>query len=277
MKHDLEDRIQDLEEENNNLKRQLLVAEKMRHDLQVKKVAHDSDAFDPKLFAAGVAHEFNNILGSMEGYTQWALESKDTENYLEALKMVKIACERSSQITKSLQGFSKFSENQKSLQAIKIILSDLKSLLAKTIQDKNISLSFDLKDEQLYFSQIQIIEIIYNLIINGIDSIGESTPGKIKIYSQQKDQSYKIFIQDNGCGIPDVYQDKIFQPFFSSKGVISHATINQNKPKSGDELGGSGLGLFISKIYAQEHGGDLLLVDSSEVGTVFCLSLPMIK
>ncbi|MEZ4814538.1 MAG: histidine kinase dimerization/phospho-acceptor domain-containing protein [Bdellovibrionota bacterium] len=85
-----------------NWKRQALAAERLRFEI-VRNWQSNQDPVRMDLLALGVAHEFNNILGAALGHADWALESQTPEDMKDALEVIRIACLRCAQITKSLQ------------------------------------------------------------------------------------------------------------------------------------------------------------------------------
>lgn len=261
------EKIQTLQDEIASLKRMLLVAERARFDL-IKQNA-SSEQKDASLLAAGVAHEFNNIIGSLGGLAEWALESGKVKDLKEALEYSLVACARSSQISKALQGFAQPREEERSLFNIQKLADDLKKIFSLELKKKTLKLEFsndDLKTS-IYSHSIQLTEILVNLVKNAIESSGSS---KVKVFAQKEKHSIKILVQDNGPGIPKIYQEKIFQAFFTTKGVMGHLQKEKTSNK-----GGSGLGLFLSLRLAHENSCELKLVQSSAKGTLFALTIPV--
>jgi signal transduction histidine kinase len=96
---------------------------------------------------------------------------------------------------------------------------------------------------------------MYNLIRNSIEAIGGK--GTISIYSHVQGESYRIYIQDSGSGIPKEIQKTIFEPFITTKDS------------------GTGLGLTIVKRIVENHQGKIELFSSSEKGTTFIITFPI--
>ena len=121
-------------------------------------------------------------------------------------------------------------------------------------------------DENLMIrgSRDQIEQIMLNLASNARDSI--SKDGKIKIeisYNSHEDKHVTLSIKDNGSGIPQEIQDKIYDPFFTTKGI------------------GDGTGLGLSTVYGiiKQHNAKIQVVSSVEAptGTTFLLHFPKYK
>ena len=107
-------------------------------------------------------------------------------------------------------------------------------------------------------------QVILNLITNASDAIAEHTEegalGKIIITTRQKGEMAEIRIQDTGGGIPEEYQDQVFNPFFTTKEVGA----------------GSGQGLPIARnIVINKHAGNLWFETEPDVGTTFIIQLPL--
>src|SRR5690606_9980021 len=82
-----------VEIENQRLRRKLLVLERLRQRRLLPKLK----SADPRILAMGIAHEFNNILGALDGHAEWALESTNPEDWKSTLEVVRKACDRSSE------------------------------------------------------------------------------------------------------------------------------------------------------------------------------------
>jgi signal transduction histidine kinase len=107
----------------------------------------------------------------------------------------------------------------------------------------------------------QLHRILVNLMRNGREAIqSEATAGRagaITVSLEQRDEASLIRVADNGPGVPDRVQARLFQPFSGS-----------GRPD------GAGLGLAIARELAQAHGGDVVLVDTGPTGTTFAVRLP---
>ncbi|MDT8445802.1 MAG: response regulator [bacterium] len=102
----------------------------------------------------------------------------------------------------------------------------------------------------------ELAQVWTNLLQNSIQAM--KGKGKIEITAQAKDGWIQLSFADNGPGVPDELKEKIFQPFFTTKGAGE----------------GSGLGLDISRKIIEKHGGNIRL-ESSAAGTTFFINLPL--
>lgn len=279
------------------LKRQVLVAERMRFEALHER-RREGSGFDSRLFVAGVAHEFNNILGAADGHAEWGLDSKDPAEMKSALEVVRLACKRSAQITRALQGLVQPREEAKSLVRFSKVLSDVRRIYEPLCQRGGIRFSVDEDHAQalsIWGNAHQMLEILVNLMKNSLDSLHGTFAAKaratetggpeIRLRLQKKGERLALTLEDNGPGVPDIYEDLIFQPFFTTKGSIAHAATeggsapapagaHSNGGNGNGEGGGLGLGLFLARSLAEEHGGRLTL-KRARPGACFELLLPL--
>ena len=103
----------------------------------------------------------------------------------------------------------------------------------------------------------QINQVFMNLLVNAAQVI--ETDGLIRIKTTADEDNVYIYISDNGGGIPDEIQERIFQAFFTTKPVGS----------------GTGLGLTISKSIIERHHGELTVESKEGIGTIFRVTLPI--
>ncbi len=103
----------------------------------------------------------------------------------------------------------------------------------------------------------QLQQVFFNILLNSVDAISEG--GKITVTTRydEKMKAVAIDLCDTGKGIPPALMDKIFQPFFTTKGK------------------GTGLGLAISKRIVEEHGGSIEVANQVSGGAVFTITLPL--
>jgi len=103
----------------------------------------------------------------------------------------------------------------------------------------------------------QLQQVFFNILLNSVDAISEG--GKITVATRydQKIEAVAVDLRDTGTGIPGDLMEKIFQPFFTTKGK------------------GTGLGLAISKRIIEEHGGSIRVANQVSGGVVFTITLPL--
>lgn len=221
----------------------------------------------------GVAHDFNNTLGIIIGYTEMALDDVDPAHKLHNdLTKILEAAERSANIVRQLLAFSrKQTITPKILDLNKAVLEILKMLYR--LIGEQITLSWTPEPDSLMVKMdpTQIDQILANLCVNAKDAIDGS--GKITIETTRAsfDKEYcanhigfqpgefvQLTVSDNGCGIDKETQQHIFEPFFSTK-----------------ELGrGTGLGLSTVYGIVKQNNGFINVYSELGRGTTVKIYLP---
>ncbi|NCN40659.1 HAMP domain-containing histidine kinase [bacterium] len=274
--------LEDLKEQIRDLKRKLMVAERVRHE-SVRSRVGKGLAWDGRLLASGVAHEFNNILGAADGHAEWALDSGTLEDMREALEVVREACNRSLHITKSLQGLAGPLEENVTVFRLEKICTDLSKHFSKSLEKSGVELKVNIEDVELYGNESRFYEVLLNLVKNSAESFGffgkREVPADKMISIDGKfgrDRHYSIKISDNGPGIPELYFERVFEPFFTTKGQLAHIHQDQTAVNvaGGTSITGSGLGLYLTRSIIEEMGGRIKLL-KMKVGTCFELTLPI--
>ena len=107
-----------------------------------------------------------------------------------------------------------------------------------------------------YGSASELREVFVNLIVNAVDAMPKG--GNISIQCRRHENTLQLQFRDDGVGIPDDVREKIFEPFFSTKGAH-----------------GTGLGLSVSHSIIERHEGLISVTSEPATGTVFTITLPL--
>jgi two-component system NtrC family sensor kinase len=219
--------------------------------------------------AAGVAHEINNPLTGVLSYGSFLLKRvEDKPEFKEDLEVIVRETKRCREIVKGLLDFARQSPPEKHAcdtaeiveRAVRIVHAQLAA--HGVVLEKN--LPTDLPKIQADANQLQ--QVIVNLLLNANDAIGERG-GIIALAtnvvssgdtSQSRAQQVEIRVSDTGCGIPAADLQRIFDPFFSTKG-----------PK------GTGLGLAVAWGIIEKHNGRIEVESEVGKGTTFRVLLPI--
>ncbi|MEJ5299783.1 MAG: ATP-binding protein [Thermodesulforhabdaceae bacterium] len=214
--------------------------------------------------AAGIAHEINNPLGIILGYTQLLLRSEppDSERY-EDLKTIEKHVRMCKNIVGDLLKFSRMTPTERQLTDIHSVIEEVLAMLHHQFERSNIVVEkdFDRSIPEFSLDVSKMKQVFINILINARDAIGDKKGGQIFIRTkrQQSQDSVLIQIEDNGCGIPPEHLGKIFEPFFTTK-----------PPGKG-----TGLGLAVSYGIVAEHGGDIMVESTESKGAIFTIVLPL--
>ncbi|NJN18923.1 MAG: response regulator [Oscillochloris sp.] len=216
-------------------------------------------------FAAGIAHEFNNLLAGMLGYAQLGLANNDTAIKNESLKVVVDTCKRGKSITGSLLTFARRREPRRELADLHEAVQGTLTLMEIELRKHNIQIERNINQVPLTICDAgQISQVFLNLLTNARDAMKE-TGGTLRVGLTAADGQITLSVRDTGHGIPDNIRDKIFEPFVTTKGALG-----------GSATPGTGLGLSVSYGIVKGHGGDFLVESTPGAGTTMTIRLPVV-
>jgi signal transduction histidine kinase len=209
--------------------------------------------------AAGIAHEVNNPLAIIQGSAHIVKRLVDANPIdiqtvkLLSEKMIETS-DRISKTVRSLKALSRNGENDpKEIVSLNKVINQCMDISRQRCRINDIKLEYvePMQDVLLKAREVQLSQVFLNLIGNAIDAVKNVDERWVRIMVSRDLDWVSIYIIDSGAGIPVEVQDKIMDPFFSTKDV------NQ----------GTGLGLSISKSIITDHGGELSLVKESRPTT----------
>lgn len=209
---------------------------------------------------SSIAHSLSNPLNVISGNADYLLmDRKEEDADYEEIKTIAVEAGR---ITKSLRGLLNFSrplQVEKREVNLNDVIDDVVQKSKFSIGDKEIIINKKLDKELplIKADKSQIEDVITNLVINSIQSFTDH--GNVDIITSKNGSNVKVTVTDNGPGIPGENLEKIFKPFFSSKGYGK----------------GTGLGLPIAKRIINEHGGTIDVKSIPGKETSFTIQLPM--
>jgi len=250
----------ELEKTNEQLLKALEDARNYQHQLAAsKKLAGIGE------MTASVAHECNNILGAIRGYSQLALRKPDKQEFLYDLHgKIKDAVDRAIDVVQNLLQVSRRIKPKKEASSINDAISETLKLAEHHLKLKQIKVitSYSTIPDFL-FDVGQLQQVFLNLVTNATHALEEG--GDLIIRTSFESEHVTVDFRDTGAGIPTQLMDKIFLPFFTTKtGQAGEET---------EELG-SGLGLFVSRQILEAHDGALEVSSKLGVGTCFKITLP---
>src|SRR6266545_1854245 len=242
-------------------------------DQSEKRRLHDQLLQSEKMSAigqliAGVAHDLNNPLASVVGFSDLLGEAADVPPRLaEPLAMIRQEAERASAIVRNLLSFARRQEGERQLQSIRPILESTHQLLKNQLLAARIELTLEfepgLPEVEVHANQIK--QVLVNIINNAAQAIISTRAteggGKIQIVTKCEPDGLSVHISDTGPGIPEAVAQRVFEPFFSTK----------------SEGEGTGLGLSICLGIVKEHGGNISVEPGgagSGRGATFTVELP---
>jgi len=234
--------------EERRLREQLLQSEKMSAVGQL---------------VSGVAHELNNPLAGVMGYTQLMMSRPIDPKLRNDLERVFNEAQRAAKIVQNLLTFARKHKPEKRYLGLNGIIEKTLELRAYEMKVSNIVVetAFDpvLPRTLLDFHQMQ--QVILNIVTNAEQAMLEAHGrGRLAITTRGRGDHVEVRFQDDGPGIPPEHLSRVFDPFFTTKPVGK----------------GTGLGLSICDGIVKEHGGILRVESSPGRGAAFVIELPIL-
>ncbi len=213
--------------------------------------------------ASGVAHDFNNTLAGIIGNIQMLMNRVEDEEFKEYLKAVEMAALDGAATIKRIQEFSRVNRdaNFEPLSLNRLIEDTLKvisPIWKDQAQKKSISIEIDKEfgdTPNVEGNAPELREVFANIIINAVEAMPEGGHITIRTWAEG-DRSFAS-VTDTGVGISRTVQDRLFDPFYTSKGPSN-----------------SGLGLSVAYGIVCRHEGNIEVVSEESVGTTFTLDFP---
>ncbi len=213
------------------------------------------------LLAAGVAHEVNTPLTGVSSYTQMLLGMlPETDPKHALLQKVRRQAERATNIVNNLLNFSRSGSATEFAEVdIRRVLDDTLQLLEPQMRGSRIEIvrAYDPESSRVFGNSGKLQQIFTNLLLNARDSIPDG--GRITISTAATaGDALTVEVSDTGMGIAPENVAKIYDPFYTTKGVGR----------------GTGLGLAVSYGIVQEHSGHISVDSTPGRGTTFRITLP---
>jgi len=212
---------------------------------------------------SGVAHEVNNPLTAILGFTDLLMENPELpDSARRDLRVILQEAQRTKQIVQNLLSFARQMPPRRQPVQLNSILHRTVQLRSYDFISHGIQVLEHLDESlpEIVGDSHQLQQVFLNIINNAYDAVRESgRPARIEITSARANQCVEIAFRDNGTGISE--PDRIFDPFFTTKDVGK----------------GTGLGLSICYGIVREHGGEILCHNNSDSeGATFIVRLPLV-
>ena len=213
-------------------------------------------------FVAGVAHELNNPLTSVMGFSELLQMEETNPQQKRQLEMVHKSALRCQKIVQSLLSFARRHQPERKLICVNGLIEAVVEILAYQMRTSNIEviIQLDPKLPQAMVDQHQIQQVFLNIVNNARQAIEEHRPkGSVLISTGVAGRNVRIVIRDDGPGIREENLSKLFDPFFTTKEVGK----------------GTGLGLSLCYGIVRDHGGTIQVRSTYGEGAVFIIELPI--
>jgi PAS domain S-box-containing protein len=215
--------------------------------------------------ASGVAHDFNNSLAAILGRAQLLRRQVNDPALVRNLDIIQTAAEDAAATVRRIQTFARKSA-VKEFELVDVggLLNDAVEITRTRWQNEARvrGLEYEVKlnteaGHRTYGSASELREVFVNMIVNSVDAMPKG--GRLLITCRRVDDRLQLHFSDNGMGMSEDVQQKIFEPFFSTKGAH-----------------GTGLGLSVSYSIIERHAGLISVISEPGRGTNFIIDLPAV-
>ena len=250
---EIKEKLKLLEAENREMEELMKRSMEMEHLQRLETIG---------AMTSGIAHEFNNILTPIMGYSQMSMDMIDPENtdLMENMNEIYDASSRAKKIIQRLSALSRKESDSKfeRLSPDEILLKT-EEMYTVTFPD-NVTLEKDYHcpEKCILGDETQLGQVALNLVINAVQAM-KAKGGTLFIRTRKDDAHVYMAFEDTGPGISEENRKEIFTPFFTTK----------------ENGKGTGLGLAIAQHIIREHGGEITMQSEVGKGTTFTVTLPL--
>jgi signal transduction histidine kinase len=211
--------------------------------------------------AAGAAHELNNPLAVISGRAQLLADAQNDKETKEILKQIYENAREASGIIEDLMSFAEPPKPRASTTNVQKMLDEAIQLTNRKTSRDNLDVRTEVAENvgDVFVDSAQIVSALANVISNAVESYsGQSTPVEINAEVVEPDETVKLTIKDQGCGMDAETLKKATQPFFSAK------TAGRKR----------GMGLAYAARFIQINQGTLTITSEPGHGTTVTITLP---
>ena len=210
---------------------------------------------------AGVAHELNNPLACILGYSELMADEIKTGPARQKLDKMSKEAQRMRRIIENLLRFARQNNLEKKSANLNTLLQEVLSLREYHIRNNNVDVQIHVSPDlpNIALDEDQFKQILLNLLNNSMDALESSLRKRIRIEAASRGDRVIMFFDDSGPGFSD--PNRVFDPFYTTKPVGK----------------GTGLGLSICYGIVQEHGGEIQALNLEQGGARIALELPVRK
>jgi two-component system NtrC family sensor kinase len=224
-----------------------------------EQLQHSEKMASVGLLAAGVAHEVNTPLTGISSYTQMLRERiEKNDPRAELLEKIEKQAFRAAKIINNLLNFSRAAGSELEPLDVNKVLLDVISLVEHQLEGSRIKVRRELAADLpvVRGNENRLQQVFFNLILNARDAMPSG--GWLTLATRCDDDTVVVEVRDTGTGIKREDIKRIYDPFFTTKGIGR----------------GTGLGLSVSYGIVQEHGGAIFVESAPGQGTTFQVALP---
>lgn len=206
--------------------------------------------------AAGLAHELGNPLASLMAHIEWLAETCTDSMVKKHLDMMKTETARMDQLLRRLLQLARGEPQGENRQPVVDTITSAVAVFRHQKWCTNVEFQMEMDAVKDLWVQADLKSILVNLLLNAAQAIHGQ--GRVTVRALRKENRIRLEVADTGPGVPEELARTIFEPFFTTKA-----------PETG-----TGLGLSVSRMLAQQAGGELFCIPNA--GGLFVLELPVV-
>ena len=231
------------------------------------------------LLAAGIAHNFNNVLQAIMGQASLIeMQSGSGQKTDKAARIINEAAMKGAGLVKQLLSFAHLEEARKEISDVNALIDHQKEGFQRLVQPGHrLNFALDRELPHAYIDSMQVTRILQTLLQNAADAMPDG--GEIEIFTDrfvvnQQHPHYdvpygnyiRVGVKDHGMGMDDETRRRCFEPFFTTKNVDRGTGLS---------VSGAGLGLAAAYALARRNGGRLTVESQLGYGSVFTVYVPI--
>jgi two-component system C4-dicarboxylate transport sensor histidine kinase DctB len=264
LEHRVEERTADLALVNQRIEEE--IAERRLTELELRKTQADliqaGKLAGLGQMSAALSHELNQPLAAAKTYADSAAMLIDLERVPEArdnVRRISGLIDRMASISRHLRNFARKPNEKLGSVALDAVIADTLEIVSARLKTADADLLIELgKDAALVNAGfVRLQQVLVNIITNAADAVEGLDDRRIHVLAERQDDKIILTIRDHGQGVPAAITERIFDPFYTTKGVGK----------------GLGLGLSISYNIVKDFGGSLSVANHPEGGAVFRIEL----
>ena len=264
LEHRVEERTADLALVNQRIEEE--IAERRLTELELRKTQADliqaGKLAGLGQMSAALSHELNQPLAAAKTYADSAAMLIDLERVPEArdnVRRISGLIDRMASISRHLRNFARKPNEKLGSVALDAVIADTLEIVSARLKTADADLLIELgKDAALVNAGfVRLQQVLVNIITNAADAVEGLDDRRIHVLAQRQEDKIILTIRDHGSGVPAAITERIFDPFYTTKGVGK----------------GLGLGLSISYNIVKDFGGSLSVANHPDGGAVFRIEL----
>ncbi len=232
---------------------------------QLSEMAHVARLATMGELAAKLAHELNQPLAAISGYTRASLRMMrsgqwEASELVDALEDASLQAERAADIIRGLRNFLRKGPADRDVLRLAQLIEEVRRLVQHEARERQVEVTFSAAEElpPVHANRTEIEQVLFNLLLNAIEAIPAGSGGRrqVSLTATAVEGGVEVAVADSGTGFVEGVAEHLFDPFFSTK------------------KDGMGMGLSICRTIVEAHGGQLRASNNAMGGATFRFTLP---